>query len=488
MQDFRVVIGLVGLYFMVILGMVVYGRVKSTDSFLPGLNEFFLAGKSLSPLVLTFTFAGSLFSTFSVLAYPSLFYVHGLSSALMLAMFYVLGLPMIFYVGKKLRSYSLDKRIFSPVEVISHKYGSRRLGLFIAVVFAVLLMPYISLQLVGIGAFIEAYTDGQITYFWGVGAMMVIVLLYLFLGGMRVVAYTDFIQLAAIMIGLTVGLIYIFNHYDVSLIGLFSSIKEASPEHLWVPGPKGEYGYFAILSMSLMIVGILFQPHVLTRTMMAKDDSDIRYMLIGTTIGAIAITVLAAGYGLLTYITYGAGIEPNLMMGYVFEKLSQVGIWGLIISTLMIMGALGAAMSTADSLLLAIGQVCTRDMIRPFFKISRGRQVLLAKFIMFVVLLVAFFTGLQPPKYMMDLALYSGAGCTLLIPTILCIDWSRRSLLASYTSIIISAGILTFMVINQPDLTGFLAELHVGTIPMVISFILYFGICFLRTPRLADQQ
>ncbi len=486
MQDFRLIIGLVGLYFMLILGMVVYGRIKSTKSFLPGLNEFFLAGKNLSPLVLTFTCAGSLFSTFSVLAYPSLFYVHGLSASL-ITIYLLPALPMLYYVGKKLRAYAADRRIFSPVEVVSYTYNSRRLGLFIALIFAVFLMPYISMQLVGIGAFIEAYTDGQITYAVGVGSMMVIVLLYLFLGGMRVVAYTDFIQLAAIMIGLLFGLVYLLHHYDLSVFSIFKSIKETSPDHLWVPGPKGAYTYPAIITTGLIVLGIFFQPHVLTRTMMAKNDRDIRFMVIGIAIGAFLILGFAVVYGLMTHLVYGPGLEPNFMMGHIFETMAGFGLGGLIISTLMVMGALGAAMSTADSLLLAVGQVCTRDMVRPFFTIARNKQVLLSKFIMFVLLLAAFFTGLKPPKFMMDLALYSAAGCAVMIPTILFLDWRRRSLLAAYLSIIIGLASLAISVFYEVKMGRSFADMHVGMVPMVLSFVIYLGVCYGRPPCLNQK-
>ncbi len=392
-------------------------------------------------------------------------------------------LPLVYYIGRRLRAYAQDKRIFSPVEVISQRYGSRRLGLFLAIIFTLFMMPYISLQLVGIGAFIEAYTDGQITYAVGVGSMMVIVLLYLFLGGMRVVAYTDFIQMSAIIIALVAGILYLLNHFDLTIFGIFRTISETSPAHLWVPGPQGQYTYAHIGTVGIIIIGIFFQPHVLTRTMMAKSDRDIRFMLLGTMIGYLLILFIALTYGYMTYLTFGSELAPNFMMGHVFKEMAGFNFLGLILSTLMVMGALGAAMSTADSLLLAIGQVCTRDMVRPFFKISRGKQVLLSKFIMFLVLFAAFFTGLEPPKFMMDLAFYSAAGCAVLVPTLLTLDWRSRSLFAAYASIILGLAALLIIIIFKDSLTGLLAEMHVGIVPMLIAFLVYYGLCLIRRPN-----
>lgn len=479
-ENFEWVIGLVGLYFLIILGFVLYARVKTTNSFLPGLNEFFLAGKNLHPVILTCTFAGSLFSTFIVIGFPGLIYAHGIGALYFMVFANTLGLCIVFFLGKRLRQYAEGKRIFSPVEIISQSYDSRKLGLFMAVIFAVFLMPYISLQLVGIGTFVEAYTQGGITYMTGVGSMLAIVALYLFLGGMRAVAYTDFIQLVAIFIGLAAGMFYLLHHYDLSLLSLLETTKYQSPELLSLPGPKDFYTLSMLVTSSLVIVGIFMQPHLLTRTMMAKKDSDINFMVTGLTIGMILTLSFGFFYALFATSTFGADLKPNLMMGHIFEQMASFGFWGVVLSTLMLMGALGAAMSTSDSLLLAIGQVCTRDIARPFFQISPKKQVLLSKGIMMLVLLAAFFTGLNPPQFMTDLALYSAAGCVILMPTIICFGWKRRSLLASYVSITVGLILLAIMAAYKViEGTTFLG-VHVGFVPMATSFVLFFGISLLK--------
>ncbi len=101
MQQFHFIIGLTALYFFVILGFVLYARIKSTNSLLPGLNEFFLAGKNLSPLVLTFTYMGSLFSTFTVLGIPALVYAHGGSAIIFYFSIAVVGSILFYIIGKK---------------------------------------------------------------------------------------------------------------------------------------------------------------------------------------------------------------------------------------------------------------------------------------------------------------------------------------------------------------------------------------------------
>lgn len=477
MHHFIWVIALTGLYFFIILLAVFFSRLKKTRQVLPSLSEFFLADKSLHPLVLVGTYVASLLSTFVVLGLPGLVYAHGIVGVIFLLLSDAAGLMFLFFIGKRLRRYAEGKQLFSPIEIISESYHSKKLGLLIALIFSIFMIPYISLQLVGIGAFIESYTQGQITYAAGVGAMMIIVFLYLLLGGMRAVAYTDLIQLLSMIIGLAIGAAFLLDLSSLSVPELFQNAQDKLPDYFSLEGAQGYYTLTILLSSSLVLVGIFVQPHLLTRTIMAQHDKEINYMVIGTIIGILAVSFFALLYGFYALQIYGDDLAPNLMMGTVFENMAKQGFIGLILSTFMLMGTLGAAMSTADSLLIAISQIWTRDITGPFFSFPHKKEILISKVIMFIVLMGAYMTGLNPPKFMTDLALYSAAGCVILIPTFLCFQWKKRSAQAAWVSII--TGLITlFTLIAYKILTGqTILNVDLGFVPMILSFSVYFGLC-----------
>ena len=478
MPNLYIILGLTALYFFIILAFVVYARFKETKQLVPGLAEFFLAKKDLHPLVLAGTFAASYFSTWSILGLPGMIYKQGIGALYFVFVLDVVGLIAIFWIGPKLRRYAEKKRIFSPVEILSGSYDSRLLGFVIALLFTVFLMPYISLQLVGIGSFLSAYSGGELSYLTGVGSMMAVVLIYLFLGGMRAVAYTDIIQLIAILIGLCLGMFYLFDLYDVSYGGLLNETVAETDHILSLPGPLGTWTWPMIISAGLVSVGIMFQPHLLTRCMMASKERDIKILVFSTAISRLVISVFSIGIAMVALKVMGASLGANDMMGAVFEVMASSGMIGLILSGLMLMGALGAAMSTADSLLISIGQVATRDMIRPYLRMTPKRQILLSKAIMLFVLAVAFVAGLNPPKIMVDLGVYSGAGCGLIIPTVLCFKWRHRSKLAAFSSIGVGViALLGFAVYKFVVGSPFLG-VHPGFIPVILSFLVYFFICF----------
>lgn len=484
MQSISAILLLTALYFGAILALVVYGRYKETKSIVPTLDEFFLAGKNLHPLILAGTFIASYFSTWTVLGLPGQVYAQGVGALYFVFILDIVGVFVLFWIGPKIRNYTRKNKIFSPVEIISKSYNSRTLGLYIAILFAVFLMPYISLQLVGVGSFIEGYSGGQISYLTGVGSMMFIVLVYLFLGGMRAVAYTDIIQMVAILIGMGFGFFYLLDHYDLSIGPIVGEALNGNPDVLSVPGPTGLWTVSMLISVGLVSVGIHFQPHLLTRSMMAKSESDFKIIIPSILISRALTSIFTIGFAIIAFRTLGNSLEPNLMMGSIFEVMSQAGTWGLILSGLMLMGALGAAMSTADSLLISIGQVCTRDIVRPYLKTHPKKQVLLSKGVMLFVLLTAFIAGFNPPKIMVDLGVYSGAGCALLIPTILSFSWKRRSKLAAYVSITFSLMALIGFAVYKMTTGTALFGVHPGFIPLILSFTLYYAICFLERRKI----
>ncbi len=483
MINLGLVFGLTALYFTVILAVVVYSRFVQTKRLLPDLDEFFLAGKKLSPIILAATFAASYFSTWTVLGLPGMVYAQGMGALYFVYIIDLVGLFAVLWLGPKFMAYAQEHRVFSPVEVISAAYSSRKLGILLSVIFIVFLMPYISLQLVGVGKFIEGYTAGQVNYVTSVGSMLVIVLIYLFLGGMRAVAYTDIIQMVAILIGVGFGLHYLLMQNDLSYFSLVSESGKSLPDIFSAPGPFGVWTLPMVISTGLVSVGILFQPHLLTRTMMASKGRDIKILVFSTLTVRIVMSFFSIGLVLAAYKLLGPELESNAMMGHIFEMMASTGTMGLVLSTLMLMGALGAAMSTADSLLISIGQVATRDIVRPNIKVQPHTQILISKGIMLLVLVLAFLTGLNPPKIMVDLGIYSGAGCALLIPTILCFRWKCRSLTASFVSILVGLVSLIALAGYKFATGDTLFGMHAGFVPLVLSFALYFSISLFTYER-----
>lgn len=475
--EILIILGLTTTYFIGILGTILFIRVRKTGSFVPSLEEFFLAGRSLHPFVMVCTYVGSLFSAFFAVGLAGFVFTNGVGGEGFILMADAIGILLMMTFYKRLRRYALETKSVSPIECLSKSYDNRWLGVIAALLMMVFMAPYISMQLVGIGKFLEGLTGGSIGYVNGVGAMMVVVALYLIFGGMRAVAYTDLVQIFAVFIGIFGGIFYFIHVNWGSLSVLMQDVQEQIPEYLSLPGPNGFYDWPAFVSASIFLLAVFFQPHLLTRGIMAQNDKHLNIMGIGLLIAVILGSAPIIYFGLGGVLLYGDSVESNQLMGQIFQDMSSLSLLGLIFSSFMLIGVLSASMSTADSLLLALGQIFTRDIVRPFAVITHNKQILLSRIIMLSVLVGAFWIGLNPPKLMGELVLYSSAATCIIVPTFVGFLWSKRSAFAALTSIAAGSICLAFLAINSIKLFGF----HEGFVTLIFTSLIYFVGCHIHS-------
>ena len=472
--SFLLILSITGLYFLIILGTVLFIRFRKTGSILPGLDEFFLASRDLSPVVMAGTFVGTVFSAFFAIGFPGLIYTHGIAGVGFIILADVMGVFFVMTYYKSLRAYALEHKLYSPIECLSKAYNNKWLGLTAAAIMIFFICPYIAIQLVGIGKFIEGLSDGEIGYIASVGSMVVIIAIYLIFGGMRAVAYTDIVQALAIFLGIFCGTAFMIYTGWGSLSAFFEDALARAPEYLSLPGPKGVHTFNLFFSMSLFSVALFFMPQLLMRGIMAKSDRHLDIMGLGFLIAVMLAVIPGILVGIGGFLQHGAEMESNQIVGVVFSSIMEAGWIGAFFTGLLLIGLFGASMSTADSFLLSVGQLFTRDVIQPFREVSEQRQVLFSRIIMVVVLTGAFLIGLNPPELMANLAVYSIAGATVLVPTYLGFQWKKRSSAAAITSMILGIATLAVLAITKTKLFG----LHEGFIALMVAMALYIGLSY----------
>ncbi len=474
MPNVKIILGIVASYFALILVAIIWERYRKNKVLLPKIEDFLLANRDLPIFVLALTFMGSLFSAFTVVGVPGSVFSNGIGAMGYIIFSFMLFILTMLFFGKPLRRYAAKHSLMSPIECVSHAYKSKWLGAYMAMFIILLLVPYLSLQLVGLGKLLEGFSGGEIGYIEGVGFVLSIIAFYMLFGGMRAVAYTDVVQTIAIFVGAIIG-VYLFVTYNWgNITNLFAELQISKPEMLSMPGPNSFYTGAMFFSQSLFLVGIIFQPHMLTRMMMAKDDKQINKIAISLFVVALLIFIPSMIFGLGGSLLFHE-TAPNQISGNIFAQLSTIGIIGTVVSALLFIGVIGASMSTADSLLLSMGQLVTRDLLRSFIVIKRGWQILFARITMVSMLVFSFFIGLSPPQFMIDLAIYSAAGVCAFIPTMVGMFWKRRSTLAAFVSSIFGLIILSIFATNSIRPYGF----HEGFVTLVSASLIYVVLCFI---------
>lgn len=147
----------------------------------------------------------------------------------------------------------------------------------------------------------------------------------------------------------------------------------------------------------------------------------------------------------------------ELKLGPDIVMLATPEIGGLpyVVSGLVAAGGLAAALSTADGLLLTIGNALTHDLMYQgdANRASPVRRVMLSKFALLLVALLAAYVAAQRPADILFLvaASFSLAGAAFVPAMILGIYWRGATRIGAVTGMFVGLGLtLYYMAVNSP--------------------------------------
>jgi cation/acetate symporter len=153
----------------------------------------------------------------------------------------------------------------------------------------------------------------------------------------------------------------------------------------------------------------------------------------------------------------------EIKIGADFVMLATPELSGLpyVVSVLVAAGGLAAALSTADGLLLTIGNAMAHDV---YFegnsnKAQAMRRVMLSKFSLLVVALLAAYVAAQRPAGILYLvsASFSLAGAAFVPAMVLGIFWPRATRAGAVTGMLSGLGVsLYYMLVNQAAVRSYL--------------------------------
>src|SRR4051812_36466199 len=179
-------------YLALVLGIGVFGgRTGSRDN----AEGYFLAGRSLGPVIFLLSLFGTNMTAFSILGASGHAFANGIVTYGLMASSSALIIPIgLFFIGTRL--WALGKRhgFMTPVQMFRDRWECGHIGTVIFAVQAVLLIPYIVIAVMGGGTTLSAVSGGLVPYWLGGAVVSSVVMGYVFFGGMRGTAWVNTFQ------------------------------------------------------------------------------------------------------------------------------------------------------------------------------------------------------------------------------------------------------------------------------------------------------
>ncbi len=416
-----------------------------------------------------FTLAATNFSAFTFLgfagkAYDSGFGQYGImafGTAIMAIMFYV--------IGRKVWKLGKEKGYITPPELIGDRFNSTSLRLLFMGVMVVFTIPYLATQAIGAGMLIESVTGASIG--WQIGAIftMFVIMVYVIFGGMRGSGWTDVIQGVLMISALTLAVVFIAIN-----LGGFEAANtmayNASPELFTRPG-GGDF-FMPMMWFSFMLLWIFADPmfpQIFSRFYTAKDEKSLKQSMI---LYPIVVSFLFLCPVLIGIWAHGVGLDVAGQKDMVLPMMVANYAPGFVYAFVMV-GALAALMSTADSQLLSLSTMLSHDL--PFKKrkiseINIGR-ILIVILSLFAILFVI--TSYNPKEGIMGtLVKTTFSGLAVLCPTtIAALYWKRATKYGCIASILIGEASVFIFQYNLLPTFGLLSAIWAIIIAIVVLIV-----------------
>jgi solute:Na+ symporter, SSS family len=351
---------------VLIVGLAVRRRMK-------GLEDFFLASRSLPGILVALSLTAGWFGATSILISTDESMRSGISAAWLVGLPAVATVLVLLALVRPLRRLS----ILTLPDLAEMRYGRGVRHLV-----SVLLVWYMALlaasQMVALGNFLRAFLGWPYMACLALGTG--VVLAYSLAGGLRSVVATDVIQCALLTAGMIAVAVFLGGQNSPA-----ASVRSAAGAGLsGYLDPFRNFGENGLIFLSFVLAWTI-SPIALQRIQAARSDGAARRGLTATAVSLTGLYALVVLVGIMSFPVYGGrALAAPLVSTLISERL------GPVLGGLLFAAVLAAVLSTLDTALNAGALALTRDVwgqIRPMRGDHGARRGQIATVVMAVLAL-----------------------------------------------------------------------------------------------------
>jgi SSS family transporter len=427
-------IAFIGLYLLVSVAIGLYAatRVKNT-------TDYALAGRKLPLFVIVATTFATWFGSETVLGIPSKFVEGGFRNTVEDPFGASLCLILVgMFFARKL--YNMD--LLTIGDFYRRRFG-RGVEIFSSIVILISYLGWVAAQITALGLVFNLLTAGSVSVVGGMAIGTLIVLVYTLFGGMWSVALTDTMQMAIIVVGLS--LIALFAADQAGGASRVIEYAQSREMFRFFPDGGGREWLFWTGSAITIMIGSIPQQDVFQRVMSAKDaDTAVKGPIIGG-VSYLLFAMVPIFIGLSAFLVMpdaanallkddSQKILPTLVMERMPVWL-QVAFFGAL---------LAAIMSTASATVLAPSTTFVENVLKNFTPLNdrqslRSMRITVVVFTACVLIYSIIMEG--TPIYELVSKAYQFPVVGAFWPLVCGLYWKRSTTTGAIVSIVLGMGV-----------------------------------------------
>ena len=340
----------------IVLGIVGIGAIGMSGRRSRSLDDWTVSGRGFARWTSWFLQAGESLTTFSFLGLAGIAFGGGVSAVFALAYLSISSIGL-YFVTPRIWKLGKQRGYLTQADFFSDRFRSPLLGKVAAVIGAIFLLPYLQLQITGLGLIVELATGSKS----GRGLSMVVasalVIIFVVWAGIRgiarVAALKDFLMVLALLI--VVGGV-IFGIAGIPEV--FSTVQTIGPDLLTLAAPGYDTTFFLTAVLVTGIgAGLNTFPHLWPPVLAAKSGGVLRSNY----------TWLAL-YQLLLFAPILVGLAATLILpadttgNHVLLDTAVATLPPWLVAVVAISGA-SAAMVPAAAIAMGISTLISRNLV-----------------------------------------------------------------------------------------------------------------------------
>ncbi|GAB7524482.1 sodium:solute symporter family protein [Paraburkholderia sp. 2C] len=457
------------------------------------LEQWTVGGRSFGTAFVFLLMAGEIYTTFTFLGGSGYAYGKGAPVYYILA-YATLAYVLSYWLLPPIWRFAKSHRLVSQPHFFARKYDSHALGVLVAVVDVAALIPYLVLQLKGLGIIVATASYGAVSSAAAIWIGAVVVTIYVIASGVRGSAWNSVVKdLLILAIVLFLGIYLPLRHYG-GIGEMFHAIDAARPGFLTFPEKGSSVTWFQS-TVLLTALGFFMWPHTFGSVFTAKSERIFRR-------NAMVLPIYQLILLFVFFVGFAASLKvPGLTGGNIDLSLFRLSIQSFDPWFVGVIGAAGVltALVPGSMILTTASTLLANDIYRGALarQAPDAAVTKLARLMVPVVALVAVLFTLHGGETIVALLLMGYNFVTQLFPALVCSLAARNRVTKQGAFCGIAVGVLVVTVTTSmhlsvgqllPFLPDTLKDVNIGFVALTLNVIVLAIVSAVTQPHLHAEQ
>ncbi len=410
-----------------------------------------MAGRSLPPALIFFTFLAANLGAGSTVGAAEFGYTSGLPAWWWVGSAGIGSLALAFAVGPRLHRIAKARGLYTVGDYLESRYG-RTTRLVVAAILLVGAPAILAGQIIAAGLVLQAAIG--LPKAWGTAIGGALATVYFAMGGLRSASWVNSLQVVVKAVGFLVAVPWMIRSS-----GGWTAIAAATADDTALSIGGAGFGETAQLVL-MLAPAFVVSPGLVQKLFGARDAHAVRVGLGLQAAALLAYAILPVLLGMAARVHFPELADPGSALVKLFTEVAP--LW---LGALMLAAILSAEVSSADAVLFMIATSLARDVLEPLYrgKLTDRSRLALARYSALGagalgILLANWFQSILSALSFF----YSLLTLTLFVPLLAGLFWSRPGQSVALLAIGSSLGAAALAMLSGGAAQGWLPPVPVG--------------------------